>query len=446
MVENTAQFYAVASILCIFAFASFLLLIKKNQLKKQIQIRTDKLAKTTVVALVEENQKEIDVINQKLHAGQLHYDNLSNELQAVEKSVDRIKVGLLPPVFRHDDRESLQEKIEAEREKQYVLIKEGGAADANSDWSLFGDKKKGKKMCEAYKLLLLRAYNAEFDFIRKQMRHSSLDTAINKLRRLEEQLEKLGETVNVNISYSYADLKEAELRIWHNELVHKEELKQERKRQQALIREQNKNNAADDTDDIEEEIQEREAMIAKAKKLALEKSGEGKAALELQIKGILDEIAQLNKIFERVKSQAQITRAGYIYVISNIGSFGKGIVKIGMTRRLEPMDRVNELGDASVPYKFDVHTLAFVDDAPTIEKQLHEIFHASRVNTEIQRKEFFRVPVKEVQKAMENMSVESDWYYDAEAKEYRESVLIRESLEKQKVEQSDIADSFPASI
>ncbi|XQF93462.1 GIY-YIG nuclease family protein [Pseudoalteromonas espejiana] len=96
--------------------------------------------------------------------------------------------------------------------------------------------------------------------------------------------------------------------------------------------------------------------------------------MEERIQKMKSEIAKLENKFQRATSQAQITKVGYIYVISNLGSFGEGVVKIGMTRRLEPMDRINELGDASVPFKFDVHTMAFVQNAPEIEKKLHRKF------------------------------------------------------------------------
>ncbi|PTC00580.1 DUF4041 domain-containing protein, partial [Thalassospira xiamenensis] len=131
-------------------------------------------------------------------------------------------------------------------------------------------------------------------------------------------------------------------------------------------------------------------------------------------------------------SQAQITRAGYVYVISNEGSFGEGVVKIGMTRRLEPMDRVRELGDASVPFRFDMHALAFAEDAPSLEKALHDTFNNHRMNTENFRKEFFRVSPEEVKAAMEEKGIDTDWYLTAEAKEYHESELIRNAIKQAK--------------
>jgi len=144
-----------------------------------------------------------------------------------------------------------------------------------------------------------------------------------------------------------------------------------------------------------------------------------------ELASLEQEIAAHEARIEQHISEAQKTKAGYIYVISNIGSFGEGILKIGMTRRLEPMDRVVELGDASVPYRFDVHTIAFVENAPEVERTLHQKFANQRVNKENQRKEFFRASIDDVRQAMEGLQVESEWYYDAEAREYNESKLMR---------------------
>lgn len=231
---------------------------------------------------------------------------------------------------------------------------------------------------------MIGAFNAEFEMAREKMKHGSYDVAINKLRASVKALEKLAETVNVEISHEYLSLKEKELKVWHADLVKKHEEKEERNKQKALLREQNKmlGRASDEDEDEDVEIQLAacSAELEKARKLASKIAGDDLAKLELEIEKIEEEKRDLETKFERATSQAQITRAGYIYVISNIGSFGEGVCKIGMTRRLEPMDRVVELGDASVPYRFDVHTMAFVENAPSLENAIHRAFSSKRVN------------------------------------------------------------------
>jgi len=428
----------------VFAFLSLFTDSKKSDLELLIAEKEKILKEKQVEQIVEEYQNEINELEKMISSGTEHHSTLSGVLRKSARKVERIKVGLLPPTFKYDDSESLKKKVTKSRKKQFKLIKNGEATTSYSNWDWYGSRSDGKIMLDGYNYLLLKAFNAEFEFIRKQMRHSTYDVALRKLERLEGQLERLGETANVSISWEYRDLKINELDIWHNELVHKEEVKQEKKLQRELLREQNKQ--GDDADEIEDEIYERKSMLEKSRKIAQERIGLDQASVQLQIKDIQKEIDDLNKKFERAKSQAQITKAGYIYVISNIGSFGDGVVKIGMTRRLEPLDRVYELSGASVPFKFDVHTLAFVEDAPAIEKKIHNAFENDRVNIKNNRKEFFKVPVNKVKDVFDEVSLESDWFYEVEAKEYRESVLIRETMSKRTIKHPEASSRFPNTI
>ncbi len=418
---------------------------KRNELISEIERKEKALENKSVDDIVSELQQSYKEIEQKIVAGKPIFRQLTESLKQKKEQLNYIDVGLLPPTYKFDDRESLKEKIGECLDNQFNVIKRGGATTAYSDWEWFGSKSKGTQMVNAYQSLLLKAFNAEFDVIRKQMRHSSYDTAIKKLYRLDEQLEKLGETANVAISHEYFNLKIEELRIWHNELKHKEDLTQEKKKQQAILRQQAKQ-AGGDTEELEDDIYYRKSDLRKAQKLAQQMHGASATAMEHEISRMQKEIEKLETQFERATSQAQLTKAGYIYVISNIGSFGEGVVKIGMTRRLEPMDRVNELGDASVPFKFDVHTLTFVDNAPRIEKTLHRKFNDRRVNVENHRKEFFKVTPQEVSDAMEELGIECDWYFDVEAKEYRESLLIREALKQESSQAKTVSNKLPESI
>ncbi|MEL6615500.1 MAG: GIY-YIG nuclease family protein, partial [Bacteroidota bacterium] len=146
--------------------------------------------------------------------------------------------------------------------------------------------------------------------------------------------------------------------------------------------------------------------------------------------------AHANK--ERAVSRAQMTRAGHVYVISNVGSFGENVYKIGMTRRLDPMDRVRELGDASVPFRFDVHAIIYSDDAPGLEAELHRQFDTKRVNRVNTRKEFFRVPLDEVARVVQENHGEIEFTLAAEAEEYRKTLAL---LKKSSTEMSTMAEA-----
>lgn len=419
---------------------------KRSILTDEVIRKKQNLNEKSVEDVVAELTQAYEEINGKIEAGGDKHRKLLDLISSTNEQSKLIDVGLLPPVFKFDDSESLKEKIKECQLKQFDVIVTGKAVSAHTDWSWFGSRSDGSKMVEDYKRLLLKAFNSEFDSIRKKMRHNTLDGTLNKLYKLDEQLTKLGETTNVQISQVYFKLKANELNTWNIELKHKEELKQERKAQQTLLRQQSKQGSGIDSDELEDDIYYRKADLLKAQKRAKELHGASATDTQLKIERMQKEIKRLEDKFERSVSQAQLTRAGYIYVISNIGSFGEGVVKIGMTRRLEPMDRVKELGDASVPFRFDVHTLAFVEDAPKVEKMLHRKFNDYRVNKENNRKEFFKVLPNEVSDAMLEIGIESDWFYDVEAKEFRESLLIREALSERLSQTSNSSVEFPEAI
>ncbi|MFC5872987.1 GIY-YIG nuclease family protein [Chryseobacterium arachidis] len=129
---------------------------------------------------------------------------------------------------------------------------------------------------------------------------------------------------------------------------------------------------------------------------------------------------------------AQQTKSGNVYIISNIGSFGENVYKIGMTRRLEPLDRVRELGDASVPFEFDVHAMIYSDDAPALERQLHKKFLKSQLNKINPRKEFFRLGINEIKNHIDDIGITCKWTLAAEAKQYRETLKLEEEMKTNK--------------
>jgi len=142
---------------------------------------------------------------------------------------------------------------------------------------------------------------------------------------------------------------------------------------------------------------------------------------------------------------AERTRSGYVYIISNIGSFGDGVVKIGLTRRLDPMDRVRELGDASVPFTFDTHAVIYSDDAPALERALHAEFDPTRINAQNYRKEFFRASIEQVEEAVARLAPGSSFFKDIEAQEYRETLARRQTKLASDIESSRVL-AFPAEL
>ncbi len=153
-------------------------------------------------------------------------------------------------------------------------------------------------------------------------------------------------------------------------------------------------------------------------------NAEQKEKYEKQLNDLEIRLKEAEAKNQRALSMAQQTKAGNVYIISNIGSFGDDMFKIGMTRRLDPMDRVNELGDASVPFRFDVHAIIYSDNAPQLEKELHRVFNRFRVNKVNYRKEFFKVSIQQIRAELDRLSIKTTFTIAAEAAEYRETQRI----------------------
>jgi hypothetical protein len=179
--------------------------------------------------------------------------------------------------------------------------------------------------------------------------------------------------------------------------------------------------AAKEEESLQKAMQKVQAQVAKA-------NDDQRAAFEAQLADLQSKLAEAEARNQRALSMAQQTRAGHVYIISNIGSFGESVFKVGMTRRLEPLDRVRELGDASVPFAFDVHAMIWSEDAPSLERELHKHFVRAQVNKVNPRKEFFRIELAELRKAIEEQGVEASWTMSAAALEYRESLAIEQRL------------------
>lgn len=210
------------------------------------------------------------------------------------------------------------------------------------------------------------------------------------------------------------------------------ELRKQEQEEQRAIREQmrEEEKAQREIEKAIKEAEKEERMLAKAMEQARKQmesaSEEERAQYQARLTELEEQLAEADSRSQRALSMAQQTRRGHVYIISNIGSFGESVFKIGMTRRLEPLDRVKELGDASVPFSFDVHAMIYSEDAPALERELHRQFAQHQVNRVNPRKEFFRVPLELVREAVGEEDVEVHWTMAAEAWEYRESKAIAE--------------------
>ncbi|MDV0339732.1 DUF4041 domain-containing protein [Klebsiella michiganensis] len=274
---------------------------------------------------------------------------------------------------------------------------------------------------------VLDAFNGKVDSTLSKIKH-------NNYGKLSQEIKDAFQLVNYNGSafrsakitdiYLQARLNELKWGVAVNEIMLEEKEEQRRIKEQLREEEKARREYERAIKEAEKEEKAIQQAIDKATKELMLAGEEQRLALEQKLAELQIKFEEAEAKNQRAISMAQQTRSGHVYVISNIGSFGEDVYKIGMTRRLEPLDRVRELGDASVPFAFDVHAMIYSDDAPSLENHLHKVFNEKQVNKVNSRKEFFNVGIKDIKSTVANMNIDAHWTMFADAKEYRESLAI----------------------
>jgi len=298
-------------------------------------------------------------------------------------------------------------------------IKSGQAVVGTDRWAINGSQVEGARMVSDFCKLLLRAYNTEADAEVRNLKAYAKDAAIARLEKTRTSISKLGASMKIRVTDAYHALRVRELGLVSDHLAKLAEEKEEERAEKARLRDE----AAAQREleakklELERQLQKERAHYAKViESLAGQDSTEAVAAAE-------DKIKEIEQAIAGVIERAANIRAGYVYVISNFGAFGERVVKIGMTRRQDPQERVDELGDASVPFRFDVHCLFFSDDAVGLETALHQRFAERRVNRVNMRREFFHVSPLEVRSALADLQGNLLTFAEVpEAAEWRQSM------------------------
>ena len=268
------------------------------------------------------------------------------------------------------------------------IVKEGRAVLAADLFTFDGSLAKGRKMVADLSRLMLRAYNAEADNCVRSLRSGNVHTAKKRLESAVTAIERLGAIMEMQVNPDYHALRIAELELTADFQMKVQEERERAREERELLREQRR---AEQELAAERERLEKERSHYVTVLESLRAKGDDAAADELSAR-----LADIEQAIASNDYRIANIRAGYVYVISNIGAFGPNMVKIGMTRRLEPLDRVRELGDASVPFRYDVHALFFSEDAIALEAELHKAFADRRVNFVNERREFFFATPSEV--------------------------------------------------
>ncbi|MEW1914756.1 DUF4041 domain-containing protein [Kitasatospora sp. NPDC085895] len=297
------------------------------------------------------------------------------------------------------------------------LAAAGMAVRSVTDWTVNGSRAEGKKMVRDFSKLMLRAYNAEADQAVRTMRPHRLQPLVDRLYKTRETIAKLGATMQIRIADEYHDARVRELYLTADYLQKKDEEKEAQRELRARQREEEKAQREFDRErgKLEKELEHTQRALQR-----LHERGDADGAMELEAK-----LQEIQQALTAVAERAANIRTGYVYVISNVGAFGDRIVKIGLTRRLEPLDRIYELSGASVPFRFDVHALIFSEDAVGLETKLHQRFADRRVNRVNSRREFFYVSPAEVRDALGEFAGQHlvEFVDEPEALEWRASTM-----------------------
>lgn len=369
------------------------------------------------------------------------YDRLVREVAIFDERLAFGELGVYEPHFDFTDSQEYRKGIEQIRMKAKEMINSKTAVFCAKEWTVDGSLAKGKTMSNRNIRLTLRAFNNECEAAIANARWNNVNAMEKRIITAREQLDKLNESNAIYIDNEYANLKLRELYLTH-EL--RETLKAEKEERAELARQaREEQRLMRDIERAHEEEARYERLLDKARDEAAAVVGPQLEAFNEQIKMLERDLAEAHAKAERAQAMAERTRSGYVYIISNIGSFGENVVKIGLTRRLDPVDRVTELGDASVPFVFDTHAIIYSDDAPALERALHVEFDAARINTRNYRKEFFRVSIEEVEAAVTRLAPSAPFFKDVEAQEYRETLARRNAA---LLVGSNPIEAFPAAL
>lgn len=358
---------------------------------------------------------------------QAHFEQLSNELRKIEGSLEDISFGLYRPQYNFDTPEQFKAEMDRVHDRQKEMIRAGKAASFAVSWTVGDSKRDGERMQKQYCKLLLRAFNGECDAAIAKVAWNNASRMEERIRKAFDAINQLGQVMTVTLSPGYRELKLAELHLEHELAEKKREIADEQRRIREQMRDEEK--ALHEAEKAQADAEAEEARFQKAlEKAKVELSrarGEEHGRLNEKILELQNQLADARARSVRAKSLAEMTKAGHVYIISNIGSFGEQVFKIGMTRRLEPMERVRELGAASVPFPFDVHAMVYSEDAPALETAFHQRFKDRSVNLVNLRKEFFHVDLAELEAFAKQRGLAMAFTKVAEAREYRESAAMR---------------------
>ncbi len=382
-----------------------------------------------MIKMKEENK--INNINQEINSLTIIRDKLKDEVIQLDDEILYQSFGVYTPQYNFAELDQYKDKLKEIRNKQKDMILNKNAVITGTNWKVNGSEQLGKRLIAENSKQIIRNFNIECDICIDKVKFCNYQSIKERIFKAYEMQNRLNETNNIEINYDYYKLKIDELNLAFEYQQKKKEEKEELRIKRELLREEEK--VAREIEEKRKEYEKEQlhyenAMKRLEEQIGVEKSEERKEFLIERKNEIESNIRDVDKAMEDLDYREANKRAGYVYIISNIGAFGENIYKIGMTRRLEPEERIVELSGASVPFKFDIHAMIFSDDAPKLEAALHHAFEDKKLNLVNGRKEFFRVTLDEIKAVVQkNYDKTVDFVNLPEAEQFRTSEMIRKN-------------------
>lgn len=395
--------------------------IRENIKQKNIEINDLNIKKSNLDIQYSTLSNEVEILTKEKNS-------ISKEIHLLNNELEYIDLGFTKPLFDYNTSEIFKKELLRVKNEQKKLVSSGKAIDAPKKMWLDGSLTKGKQRLKKDINNTLKTFNSDCDTIISKVKYNNLETIEGRIKKSFSTLNKLNKDLEIKIKDDYLNLKLKELHLTYGEKLKIQEENEAKKIEKEILREEKR---------LMKELEEKRLSIIKERthytnelnnlSHLLEKDPSNNDVLE-KIKEFEMKIQEIENNLKDIDYRENNKRAGYVYIISNIGSFGENVFKIGMTRRLDPLDRVKELGDASVPFQFDIHALIFSEDAPSLENAIHKSLEDKKVNMKNSRKEFFNVTIEEIEKIVkENFSKTVEFVYKPEAEQYNKSLLIKKS-------------------
>ena len=378
-------------------------------------VKRDTAEMKTMQKAVDRARRELEKSQRELYTLETKIAQARADVVVTEEAQMLQQVGVYTYQHPLQDAVAYRTRLDTLQAEIKQLVRAGRAVESITNWNVNGSAREGKKMVQDFSKLMLRAYNAEADQAVRTMRPHRVNPLVDRLYKTRETIAKPGLTMRIRIADDYHDARVRELWLTADYLQKKEEEKETQRELRARQREEER---AQRDFDREREKLNKELQHVQSALQKLRERGDYAGTADLEGK-----LVEIEGALRNVEARAANIRTGYVYVISNIGAFGDRMVKIGLTRRLEPLDRIYELSGAAVPFRFDVHALIFSEDAVGLETKLHQHFADRRVNHVNTRREFFYVTPTEVRDALQKFAGQHlvEFVDEPEALEWRAS-------------------------